>query len=47
MDVAQNELKVDAQEVLGLGDWKTSSDDVAVARVPYHQDPRRPVSRTG
>jgi hypothetical protein len=34
LEAALNELGVDAQAVFELGGWKTSSDDVAVARVP-------------
>ena len=35
VDAALRELGVDAEAILELGGWKTSSDDVAVARVPF------------
>ena len=34
IESALNELGVDAAAVLELSDWKTSADNVAVARVP-------------
>jgi hypothetical protein len=34
MEVAQNELELDAEKIPGLGGWKTSADDVAMAKVP-------------
>ena len=34
LEITLNELKVDAEEVPGLGGWRTS-DDTAVARVPF------------
>jgi hypothetical protein len=34
LEAALHELGVDAQAVFELGGWKTTEDDVAVARVP-------------
>ena len=35
VEAAFREVGVDADEVLELGSWKTSSDNVAVAHVPF------------
>jgi hypothetical protein len=35
VESALSEFGVDAKAVLELGDWKTTSDNVAVARVPF------------
>ena len=35
VESALREFKVDAEQVLKLGGWRTSSDDTAIARVAY------------
>jgi hypothetical protein len=37
LEAALRELEVDAEAVLELGGWRTSSDDTAMARLAYHQ----------
>ncbi len=39
VEAALKELGIEAEQVFELGGWKTTSDDVAVARVPARSPP--------
>jgi hypothetical protein len=35
VETALREIRIDPEEVLELGGWRTTSDNVAVAHVPF------------